>query len=154
YFAGGAYIRYKEDGLRRSYSELLASMHIPYTEFEKNYNKKKGGAESETVVAIRRLNREDIINRLQFLQKEIQSSPDTYPLLPNVLTVSDLLAWLFIHPNVVERDPKMHEIKPLLELENVSYTMVKRPEQTKKQEKYQVKVELEFSADTPKAARE
>ena len=153
-FAGKAYVRYKEDGLRREYSELLASMNIPYTEFEKSFTKKRGGAESESVVSIRRLSQGDIASRLQFLQKEIQSSPDTYPLLPNVPTVSDLLAWLSTHPNVAVRDPKTGRLKPLLELENLSYTMIKRPEQTKKQEKYQVKVELEFSSETPKEARE
>lgn len=154
FFAGAAYMRYKEDGLRKTYSELLSSMNIPYTEFEKSFSKKKGGPESETVAPIRSLSQEDIANRLQLLQKEIQSSPDTYPLLPNVPTVSDLLAWLSMHPNVVEKDSKTQEMRPLLELENLSYTMLKRPEQNKKLERYQVKVELEFSAETPKAARE
>lgn len=32
--------------------------------------------------------------------------------------------------------------------------MTKRPEQNKKQEKYQVKVEMEFTSPTPKQARE
>jgi len=42
----------------------------------------------------------------------------------------------------------------LLQIENLSYSMVKRPELTKKQERYQVKVELEFTSPTPKLARE
>lgn len=151
YFASNAYFSYEEDGLRKEYSELLESMNRPYTEFEKSFSSKRGG---EKVVSIRQLTQEDIANRLQVLQKEIQSAPDTYPLLPNVPTVSDLLAWLSTHPNVVERDAKTGKVKPLLQLESLSYTLLKRPEQTKKQEKYQVKVELEFSSETPKAARE
>lgn len=152
FFAGNSYIRYQEDDVRKEYSELLQSMNRPYTEFEKSITKKN--PEGEKVVSIRQLSQADISRRLQALQKEIESSPETYPLLPNVPTVSDLLAWLSTHPNVVSRDPKMGKITPLLQLENLTYTMLKRPEQTKKQEKYQVKVELEFSSQTPKAARE
>lgn len=151
-FAGNSYIRYQQDGLRKEYSELLQSMNRPYTDFEKSFSKKS--PEGEKVVAIRQLSQEDIARRLQALQKEIESSPETYPLLPNVPTVSDLLAWLSTHPNVVARDSKTGKHAPLLQLENLTYTMLKRPEQTKKQEKYQVKVELEFSSETPKAARE
>ncbi|MCE5318096.1 MAG: hypothetical protein LLG04_12155 [Parachlamydia sp.] len=152
FFAGNSYIRYQEDGLRKEYSELLQSLNRPYTEFEKSFSKKS--PDGEKVISIRQLTQADIANRLQALQKEIESSPETYPLLPNVPTVSDLLAWLSTHPNVVSRDPKSGKVTPLLQLENLTYTMLKRPEQTKKQEKYQVKVELEFSSETPKAARE
>lgn len=151
FFAGKSYIRYQEDGLRKEYSELLQSLNRPYTDFEKSFSKKS--PEGEKVMPIRHLSQEDISRRLQALQKEIESSPETYPLLPNVPTVSDLLAWLSTHPNVVARDKSGKET-PHLELENLTYTMLKRPEQTKKNEKYQVKVELEFSSETPKAARE
>ncbi len=143
FFAGNAYIRYQEDGLRQEYSELLQSLNKPYSEFEKSISK------SDKVTPIRQLSQDAIMSRLKVVQKDIQSAPENYPLLPNVPSVSDFLAWLSTNPNVVEKDGK-----PLLQLESLSYLMVKRPEQTKKQEKYQVKVELEFSAETPKAARE
>jgi type IV pilus assembly protein PilM len=147
-FAGNAYIHYQEDDLRKEYSELLQALNKPYTDFEKHFSK------SETVIPINQLGQEELMSRLKALQKDIQSAPEHYPLLPNVPTVSDFLAWLSTHPNVVEKDPKTNTLKPLLQLESFSYTLQKRPEQTKKQEKYQVKVEVEFSSETPKAARE
>jgi type IV pilus assembly protein PilM len=77
-----------------------------------------------------------------------------YPLLPNTPRVSDVLAWLSTHTNVVGKDEKTEALLPIIQLENFSYVMVKRPDQTKKQEKYQVKVEIEFTSPTPKQARE
>lgn len=73
-------------------------------------------------------------------QKSIQATPNLFALHPNVPRVADLLGWLSGFPN--------------LELVQLSYTMVKRPEMSRKEEKYQVKVELEFSTETPRLARE
>lgn len=157
YFMGASYISKRENQLRTEYSELLASMNKPYTQFEKDYAIKTSGKKDlviEQVPSITSLSEEDIAGRLAFLEKEIRATPDIYPLLPNVPTVSDVLAWFSVHPKVVSRDPKTGSVKPLLQLESFSYSMVKRPEQTKKQEKYQVKVEMEFSASSHKAARE
>jgi type IV pilus assembly protein PilM len=157
YFMTHSYIKYREDQVRQEYSELLQFMHRPYTEFERDFDVKAGGKklnEHQEVLNIKDLTQEDLIRRLQFLDADLQSSPYYYPLMPNTPTVSDVLAWLSTHPNVVAKDPKMGAMKPLLEIESFNYTMVKRPDQTKKQEKYQVKVELEFSSPTPKLARE
>src|SRR4029079_18596883 len=38
-------------------------------------------------------------------------------------------------------------------IENVSYQMVKRPEKEKPNERYQVRIDLEFTAQTPDAAQ-
>lgn len=145
------YIKYREDQVRQSYSELLQFMHKPYTGFEKEFQKPQ---EPQDIASIRQLSSNDLIKRLQFLDKELQSSPYYYPLMPNTPTVSDVFAWLSTHPNVVAIDPKIGSVKPLLVLENFNYTMIKKPDQTRKQEKYQVKVEIEFSSPTPKLARE
>jgi type IV pilus assembly protein PilM len=155
YFLGNAHLQYQEDQLRKNYSGLLASMGKPYTVFEKEYEAKNPSSNpGENILTIEQLSQQDIRDRLQYLEKDLQSQPDIYPLLPNVPSVSDVLAWLATHPNVVQKDDKTNEVKPLLQLENFNYSLVKRPEQTKKQEKYQVKVEFEFSAATPKLARE
>lgn len=156
YFMGNAYIKHQEDDLRKLYSELLESMHKPYANFEKEYTAKFSGKKAEDVEAtpIKDLDQADIMARVHYLQKEIESTPQTFPLLPNIPNVSDVLAWLSTHPNVVAKDQKTGTVKPLLQIENFSYTLVKRPEMTKKQEKYQAKVEIEFSSPTPKLARE
>jgi type IV pilus assembly protein PilM len=87
------------------------------------------------------------------LQKELQGTPDSFPLFANTPRVSDVLAWLSQHPAAVLVDAKGNR-QPKIQIDNFSYTMLKRPQQGKKQEKYQVKVELEFSSPTPKWARE
>lgn len=157
YLMSLAYTSYREDQVRQEYSDLLQFMHKPYLEFEREFETKAAGknlSEQAEVLDIKSLTQKDIAERLEYLDKELQSSPYYYPLMPNVPTVSDIFAWLSTHPNVVAKDPKTGSAKPLLEIENFNYTMVKRPDQTKKQEKYQVKVEIEFSSPTPKLARE
>ena len=54
-------------------------------------------------------------------------------------------------PHVVQTDSKTAERIPLLQIESFNYSLVKRPDVTKKQEKYQVKVEIEFSSPNTKA---
>lgn len=157
YFAGNAYTKYHEDGLRQQYSGLLQSMHRPYSTLEQEFAAKAAGKkqpEQTAVPPIQSLTSEDIMARLRYLENDLQSTPDIYPLLPNVPTVSDVLAWLSTNPNVTAKDPKTGALKPLIQLETFNYSYVKRPEQTKKQDKYQVKVEIEFSSPTPKMARE
>ena len=64
-----------------------------------------------------------------------------------------MLAWLAQHPVIAYQDEAGQWLSRL-KIENFSYVMVKRPVQSKKQEKYQVKIELELSSSTPKWARE
>ncbi len=156
-FFSNAYLKSKEDKLRLQFSELLQFMHKPYNAFDNEYEAKVAGkttVEEKEATPIKALSIEDIQGRLQYLQKQLKEIPDTYPLLPNVPTVSDVLAWLSTHPNVVGKESKTNDKIPLLQIENFSYSLVKRPEVTKKQEHYQVKVEIEFSSPTPKLARE
>lgn len=156
YFLSNAYIAYQEDKLRQEYALLLESLHRPYSEFEREFNGVLKGRKEEAgeVIPAKYLSQEQLMARLSYLEKKMQAAPDVYPLLPNVPTVSDVLAWLVTHPNVVAKDLKTNKLNPLLQIESFSYNIVKRPEQGKKQEKYQVKVEIEFSSPTPKLARE
>lgn len=154
---GKSYLSYRESELKRQYLELLNVMNKPYTNFEKEFAIKfplNSGSSSSEVVPIEALTQEDMQRRLIFLEKELQSMPQFYPLQPNVPSVSDVLAWLSTHPNVVGQSPVGGGVPPALHIENFSYTMLKRPELAKKQEKYQIKVEFEFSSPTPKMARE
>jgi type IV pilus assembly protein PilM len=147
---GQAYIGYREDGIRQTYVETLASLRKSYQETEKNFYMKQSGKKGESpesVPSVKSLSIGDIKDRLDFMDKEIKGEPDLFPLMPQVPLVSDVLAWLANHPKIKSEDG-------VLSIDNFSYTLVKRPEMTKKGEKYQVKIDLEVSSPTPKLARE
>lgn len=145
---GKAYIASKESDLRHQYAELLHLMHKSHTSVEKQLSGSEG--DSTPVIPIESLTQEEIAFRINFLEKDLQKIPDLYPLSPNVPKVSDLLAWLATNPNVLGKDPA----HPLIHIESVNYVMVHRPEIAKKQERFQVRVELEFTSVNATAARE
>lgn len=156
YFFGQQYLHHQEDELRQTYVDLLAGMHKSHEQFELAYLAKNPKAHEQyngDLPRIEQIKREDLVDRLAFLQKDLQATPDSFPLFANIPRVSDVLAWLSQHPAVAYVDEN-NEPQARLEIENFSYTMLKRPQQGKKQEKYQVKIELEFSSPTPKWARE
>lgn len=156
YFFGQQYLHYHEDRLKQTYIDLLSGMHKSHDQFEVAFLAKNSTTHDqyhEGTPQIEQINQEGLIERLSFLQKELQASPDSFPLFANIPRVSDVLAWLTQHPAVAFVDEEGHT-QSRLQIENFSYSMLKRPQQGKKQEKYQVKVELEFSSLTPKWARE
>lgn len=155
---GHQYHSYKENKLKIEYGDLLVAMDKKYENLEQDYYKKitgKAMGNDEKVIALVELNHEDIQNRVNFLQKDLVSTPDNFPLQPNVPRVSDVLAWLSTHPNILasKESNDKNAWSALLNLESFSYTMVNRPEKGKKNEKYKVKVELEFSSLTSTEAR-
>ena len=141
------YIANKENILNTEYMDLLKLMQKPANELEKG---KAESATSEEAPNPISLSQEHIQARLHTLEKEVKDSPETFPLLPNVPRVSDVLAWLSSHPHI---KGNLNEA-PKIKLESFGYKIIKRPEQTKKRERYQAKVELEFTASTPTYARE
>lgn len=149
FFFGETYLKYEEDELRKEYVNLLSSMNKTYEGFEADYASKYPGQE-EGVKALKLLSQEDIPLRLAFLEKELKDNPDSFPLMPNTPRVSDVLAWISNHPNMLSKEGE----NQMVQIESFSYSMVKRPEPKKRLEKYQVKVELEFITPTPKYARE
>lgn len=157
YFFGQAYLGHKESRLKEQYIDLLTAMNKSHESFEAAFLAKNPAVSEKfngEVVNVIELSRDDLLQRLEFLQKDLQAIPDSFPLYANIPRVSDVLAWLSTHPYVVNTAPEEGETQPRLQIENFSYSMLKRPVQGKKQEKYQVKVELEFSSPTPKWARE
>lgn len=156
YFFGRQYLLYQESELRQNYLELLAEMHKTHDQFEKAIaakNSRKGDSLDIPPPPIEELNHNDLTERLLFLQKELQTAPDSFPLFANIPRVGDVLAWLNQYSSLPIPDEEA-AAGGRLKLENFSYIMLKRPQQGKKQEKYQVKVEFEFSSPTPKWARE
>jgi len=157
YMLGEVYLSNQEDDVRKEYVELLHTMHKPYAAFETEYRRKfPSGNEGEegSVLPIEKMTQDEISNRLDYLELGFKASPDSFPLQPNTPRVSDVLAWLNTHPNVVGQEESSEALLPLLQIDSFSYTLVKRPELKKKQEHYQVKVEIEFGSLTPKHARE
>jgi type IV pilus assembly protein PilM len=157
YLFGNAYIGKQEDLLRQDFVNLLSSMNKSYPAFETEYERKTGliSANNEGIIKAEALTPTEISERLSYLQKDLKEGPDSFPLQPNVPRVSDVLAWLSTHPNIAgAKENKPEELSPLLQIDSFSYSMVKRPELKKKLEKYQVKVEIEFTAPTAKLARE
>lgn len=152
YLFGKVYLASREKAIKQEYVDLLASMNKPYEKFEGAFLAKHPNHDGEIVDALK-LNREELQDRLTFLQKDLQGTPDSFPLYANIPRVSDVLAWLGNHPLVTSKDAN-GEVESRLQIENFTYTMLKRPVQGKKQERYQVKVELEFTSPTPKWARE
>lgn len=140
------YLGYKENSLRENYIVLLHSVNKTFPSFEKEYAKKSTGSQPPSA-SVNDLNADQIAARIEALRKELQASPEMFPLLPHIPRVSDLLAWLSTHA-------KMKSEEGSLQIQSLNYSLVKRPEIKKKQEKYQVKVEMEFSSPTPKQARE
>jgi type IV pilus assembly protein PilM len=156
YFFSQHYLAYQEDQIRQTYVELLAGMGKTYDQFETEFMAKNPQARAESdgqIVEIQDLTKEDLIERLNFVQKDLQATPDSFPLFANIPRVSDVLAWLTQHPTVSALDEN-GKPQTRLQIESFNYTMVKRPQQGKKQDKYQVKVELELTSSTPKWARE
>ena len=142
------FLQIEENKMKQSYVELLANMGKSYAQFETIYLSKNAKSDSPKLSPLE-LSQQDLAERLAFLQQEIQSVPDTFPLFANIPRVSDVLAWLSTHPVLTKK-----EKNEKFSLENFNYTLVKRPEINKKKEKYQVKIELEFVTFVPKLARQ
>lgn len=139
------------DNLRQEYVNVLASLHKSYPEFEAEYRKnaRLPALSPDETLNPKTLSLDDLSARVDFLRKQFQTNPDSYPLFPNTPSVSEVLAWIANHPSF-----KPSEGKEALKIENFNYKMIKRPDKNKKNEVYQVKVEFDFSAPNPTRARE
>ncbi|NGX53345.1 MAG: hypothetical protein K1000chlam4_00054, partial [Chlamydiae bacterium] len=91
---------------------------------------------------------EQLYLALKRLEEKVGSRPDTFPLLPGVPKVNDLLAWFSALPQIVDENGETNII-----IEKLNYTMVKKPDLSQKKEHYLVRVDLEFSANNPSLAR-
>jgi type IV pilus assembly protein PilM len=139
----------QEISLKKDYSQIVSLSGRSVLELEQEYRKRERLPDvNQNSFSLSMLNSESIYQRLNFLEKQLKEQPTSFPLQPNIARVSDFIAWLEKHPTVVDKD------NTLLNIENLSYTMVKRPMHGKVKDHYVVKVEIEFTAETPKLARE
>jgi len=147
YLAGNAWIQSQFDHVKENYSNLLSAVELPYSNFEQEYLNQD---QFETPTTLKAMTPDQLFQRLEMVQEKIIKSPSSYELLPNAPRVSDVLGWLANHPLVTDQTTK----QPLLNIKSFQYSMAKRPETKKRNEKYRVKVEIEFTTNTPKLARE
>lgn len=142
---GKGYLQNELRGLNEQFMEQLIFLNRDPKAFEARFQEKVLGLDPE-VVNISSYSPDELNERIEFLQKEIQASPNLFALHPNVPRVSDLLAFLSTHPQISSEKG--------FKLISLAYQMTKRPDMGKKQERYQVKVDMEFTTNTPKQARE
>jgi type IV pilus assembly protein PilM len=95
------------------------------------------------------LSDEELEERLSFIEQKYTKPSEEIALHPNVPRVLDLLTWLQDHPKIKLSGPDAK-----LKLESLNYVMVKRPEKGKVSEKYQVRVDIEFTSNSPETAKE
>ncbi|CRX37541.1 hypothetical protein [Estrella lausannensis] len=153
FLAGSAYFSYRESGLRQEYIDLLASMNRTYEESEAEFEGIKDPGEGYVPQPVDKLDVSDLTRRLDKLEKSIKTAPDFIALNPNIPRVSDVLAWLSTHPNVGFEGGGSKESDAIV-IELFNYSLVKRPEEKKRDARYQAKVEIEFVSPSPKLARE
>ncbi|MEZ5315250.1 MAG: hypothetical protein R3E91_03450 [Chlamydiales bacterium] len=87
-------------------------------------------AEGKNILTEQLLDADDYLFTLEKIEKTINSRPNTYPMLPNIPNVSELLAWLAKQPSIA--------------IDSIQYSMIKRPDFSRKDERYKVRVEIEF----------
>ncbi len=146
----GVVVSRHEVSVHREYARLLSILGKEHETFENE----AFGTASDDIIPIDELSTAAINKRLDWIEQDIKKTPHSFPLMPNVARVSDVLAWIVTHPKVAPINTTTGEREPHLQLESFNYTMLKRPDKTKQRERYQVKVEFEFSSDEPKWARE
>ena len=86
------------------------------------------------------LSADQMVIEAQRIGRELQATPNTFALVPDIPRLKDSLAWLATFPNI--------------RLEKLSYAMVRRPTSSRPKEPYQVRLDLDFTATSPTAARE
>lgn len=134
---GRVYLQNKLKELQQEYVSFLADEGTNYDNFETHMNKKMPPSS---------LSLKDIENRVVLFEKQIKQKPNTFPLYPLIPKVRDLIAWLESHPLIA------NESREII-IDNLRYQMVKRPLFDKKNEKYLVKIDLQFTANQSGAAR-
>lgn len=157
YLCFTAYLEQRDNFLRSQYMQLLTATRKNYDSIERQAAEKlslgRRLPENFSGIPLEKLTPEQLSFRIAMINKELQNIPELFPLLPIVPRVSDVLAWLSTHPNVAITTEDQNQSTNALQVENFSYTMTKKPEQNRKQDHYQVKVELEFTSISPKQAR-
>ena len=85
---------------------------------------------------------EAYLSSLKLLEKEVHARPSTFPLLPQIPKVKELLSWL----------ASFQGTKSAV-IDALHYQMVKRPDFSNRTDKYKVRVDLELTSPDAHSAR-
>ncbi|MDB6080762.1 MAG: hypothetical protein JWO53_34 [Chlamydiia bacterium] len=129
--------------LQEKYGEFVALHDKTPEEIEEAFIKQEGLKKANP---LHKLSPSDLQKRFAFIESKFNDPQDEIALHANVPRVSDLLAWLTTHPTIKIADSPF-------KLETLNYTLVHRPEKSRPKERYQVKVDLDFTCTSPLAAR-
>ncbi len=125
---------------KRKYLRLLAKNAYTLETFDKaKFSKSPSHLENLSLY--------ELDERRRLIEKEIKASPDTFPLLPNLARVSDILAWLSSQKTLNDR-------KSDLKIRQFDYKLVKYPGIGRKRQNYQAKLDLVLDSGSAIAARE
>ena len=94
---------------------------------------------------------EEIEEKLFEWEKSLRGQKNGFAFLPNVPRVSDVLAWLSAHPSFATEDGGQKEG---IEIKSLHYSLTKYPKIGEASTPYTAQLELEFSAQTPRSARD
>lgn len=94
---------------------------------------------------------EEIEEKLSQWEKSVKGQKSNFAFLPNVPKVSDVLAWLSTHPAFANEDGSQKEG---IEIKSLHYSLTKYPKIGEAPTPYSAQLELEFSSQTPRAARD
>lgn len=142
--------------LANNFSTLIEQTGQALPAFENNYRKSINQSplpepfEKNSYLAS--LGIGEIDARLNFLKDQMKKGTEAFALNAKVPRVSDFLAWLASLPEVISIDNEGNR-KLLITFETIDYTMISRPDKTHLKEKYKVRVDLTFSALSPKEIR-
>lgn len=154
---GGVVHSNQEHHIKEEYLNLLKVTGKSYRSFELEMAGKTPTSEllaPPPAIPLKNLTPAEIEARLNTLQTQLESAPDIFPLQPDIPKVSDVLAWISAHPKATRVDPKTEEKTPLIQIDSFNYSMTKRPDKAKPKERYQVKVDMDFTSPDGKSARE
>lgn len=84
-------------------------------------------------------------------ETSLRGKKDHFPFFVNVPNVSDVLAWMSAHPSFSTEDGNQKEG---VELKSLHYTLFKYPKINEASTPYLAQVQLEFTSQTPRPARD
>jgi type IV pilus assembly protein PilM len=94
---------------------------------------------------------EEIEEKLAEWEGSLRGHKNPFAFVPNVPKVSDVLAWLSLHPAFSSENGGQKEG---IEITSLHYSLAKYPKITEPSSPYVAHVSLEFSSETPRAARD
>ncbi len=118
------------------------------------HSQEEGESKQPAPPAGQRLPSAELLRQAQEMAGQFKGNRKSFPLLPDLPRVGDLLGWLGSHPATTVKDPISGEVRSAIRIDGLQYSMCKRPGGKNPGEHYQVRIELDFSSESPAIARD